>query len=551
MPPLIRRLLSARGLTDSAQAEQWLSPRLSDLRDPHTLQDMEKAIDRLVAAFEKKELVAIYGDFDLDGTSALALLNEALIRLGFRTPLVYQPSRLQEGYGLHAAAVEKLKAQGASLILTVDVGITAIEAAKKCKELGLDLIITDHHLAQNELPEAFALVNPNVDTCISGLGHLCGVGLAFYVAWALKRALVKKNLVSESALDLKDLLDCFVVGTLTDMVPLIDENRVLVKHGLIRLAQTDRPGLRTLLAELGLWGRPLSSQDVAIRFAPKLNALSRMELGLRPLDLFLVNDEQEAQRMVRHVLEHNSMRVNLQAEAEQIAMSVVEAWKHEPFIFLSHEKFHRGVVGLIATKLSQLFQKPTFVGSLSDDGSIVGSARAPSASRFNLVKALEIASPGLIRFGGHALAAGFELDSSKTDLVVGNLKDYFANLPPDEVVLEIPFDTEAKLQDFSPGVMKWLEHIGPFGQSFDTPVFLLRGLEIAQKRDLKGGHIRLNVKDTSASQSVAALLFSPAPEQDQLLKTAKVVDILAEPQWNYYQGKRDIQLLIKELRLAQ
>jgi single-stranded-DNA-specific exonuclease len=549
LPPLIADLLFSRGICSSESIDALLSPKLSQLHDPFSLQNLQKASLRFVEAFKKNEKIAIYGDFDLDGTSGLALFKLALESLGFEDLLIYQPSRLTEGYGLHTAAIDKLKEQGCSLIITIDLGITAVEAAKHCQNLGIELIISDHHLAQDVLPECYALINPNAAGCLSGLGYLCGAGVAFYLAWGIKREMIKAGLASEISLDLKEILDCFVIGTLTDMVPLIDDNRTLVKMGLKKLAQTKRPGLRLLLGELGLWGRPLSSQDVAIRFAPKLNALSRMELGIRPLDLFLVEDEAKALEMVQQVMKNNSLRVELQGEAEKSALEMAELWRDEKFIFVSSDQFHKGIIGLVATKLSQTFSKPAFVGTI-ENGSVVGSARAPTG--FNLVRALESASEAFVRFGGHAQAAGFEFhpSSNKEEQICSKLKEYFSIDTRDEhSILEIEFDIEARISEINPAFMDWLDALGPFGMSFESPLLFLKSVGLKNWRALRGGHIRLTLQDQPGfSKTLDGLLFSPLNHQLEIAQNHSLVDVLVEPQWNYYMGNRTIQLLVKEIR---
>lgn len=551
-PSLVKSLALARGFTSLEQLQSWINPRLQDLKDPNLLKGIDPAVLRLVQAFINQESVALYGDFDLDGTSALALLEKAFKSFGFKNLFVYQPSRLSEGYGFHVHAVESLKEKGVSLILTADVGITSIAAAHKCKELEVDLIVTDHHLPLQELPIALSIINPNQTECTSGLGHLCGVGVAFYVVWALRRKLIQENLITETALDLKDLLDCFVIGTLTDMVPLVAENRVLVKHGLNKLAQTSRVGIQLLLEELKLWGRELSSQDVAIRFAPKLNALSRMELNIRPLDLFTVDNIHDAESLVSKVMKQNEMRVSLQAEAEQLALKEAQKWIDEPFVFICHESFHRGVIGLVATRLAQAFQKPAFVGSIGPgEGIVVASCRAPNEGSWNLVSALEYASLYLHRFGGHAHAAGFEFQIDQFGQITQLLKNYFLDLKNKELVSEVYYDAAIQIADINAKSMQWLQAMGPYGQGFEVPLFYFNQVQVVNTRNLKGGHVRISLKDSETSATIEALLFSPTQEQLEVLKNAPVLDILAEPQWNYFQSQKTVQLLVKEIRTIQ
>lgn len=546
VPEKIKELAGARGFSNWDDFQSWIQPRLANLRDPNRLLGMDIAIDRIVIAFEKNEIVALYGDFDLDGTSAIALLYTAFTRLGFKNLVLYQPTRLTEGYGFHVHAVEALKQKGVTLIITADVGITAISAAVKCRELGIDLIITDHHLPAAEKPDAYALINPNQGNCTSELGDLSGVGVAFYLCWALRRKLIQLNKITESALDLKELLDCFVIGTLTDMVPLRDENRILVKHGLLQLAKTKRPGLRFLLDELDLLGRDLSSQDVAIRFAPKLNALSRMEKNIRPLDLFMVESEVEARNLMGQVIEQNDLRVSLQAEAEQLAMAMSKDWIDKPFIFIYDSSFHKGIIGLVATRLSQAFKKPAFVGSLAEGGVIVGSSRAPQNWGGNLVEVLGHASNLFHRFGGHSNAAGFEYSLELAPKIIETFELFFATQDSAPKKHQVTYDIELNLRDVTPNFMNWVEKMGPFGQTFEVPIFKISGVEIISTKELRGGHRRVELKCDGFTME--ALLFGPSEHHLMTLGNHRIVDVLAEIQWNYFQNRKRMQLLIKDMR---
>jgi single-stranded-DNA-specific exonuclease len=546
---LIGRILAARGFSESLQVDRLLFPKLTELKDPLSLLGMEKAVGRLVEAALKKEKICIYADFDLDGTSGLALLKTGMLALGFTDVIHYQPKRLSEGYGFHAAVVEELHRQGVSLIITVDVGITANPAVEKAVALGIDVILTDHHLPGAILPPAFVVVNPNQSADQSGLGYLCGAGVAFYLLRALKRVFTDHPQLPKNEFELKDVLDFFTIATLTDMVPLVDDNRVLVKHGLIKLAETQRPGLRALLKELDLENRALTSQDVAIRFAPKLNALSRMENGILPIDLFLVDDEKIATQMVKQVMKNNSTRVQLQSDAETEALSLLKAWPHGDFVFVMSPNFHRGIVGLIATKLSQVFNRPAFVGAQGTDGVIVGSARLPQGQEACLVEAMGSAKNYLTRFGGHSAAAGFELHGDQVPHLVDALNIHFQGLRERPKPLEIFYDVQARLGDVGAPLMKWYDFVGPFGAGFSIPLIHFSKVLLHSKRSLKGGHWRLKLVEPDGGGSHEALLFSPSPRHLQVLeKPHEFLDVLGELQWNYFGGQKTVQILVRDLK---
>ncbi|UOF01804.1 single-stranded-DNA-specific exonuclease RecJ [Bdellovibrio reynosensis] len=547
-PSLIGKILAARGFEDPKEVDKLLFPKLADLKDPTVLKGMTQALDRLGQAFLKNEKICIYADFDLDGTSGLALLKTGMLALGFPEVQHYQPKRLSEGYGFHVAAVEELHKQGVTLIITVDVGITAHPAVARAQDLGIDVILTDHHLPSETLPPAFVVINPNQGNCPSELGYLCGAGVAFYLLRGLKRYFQDHPQLPKNNWDLKEVLDYFVIGTLTDMVPLVDDNRVLVKHGLVKLAETKRAGLRALLEELDLVDRPLTSQDVAIRFAPKLNALSRMESGVLPIDIFLLDETTKARSMVREVMKNNSTRVQLQNDAEIEAQELLKEWPHKDFVFVASKSFHRGVVGLIATKLTQVYNKPAFVGSLGDDGMIVGSARLPQGQEACLVQAMGSAQDLLSRFGGHSAAAGFEIAETRVSNFIDKLSGHFSDLREKPKPLEIFYDVEAKLSEVSAGLMKWYDFVGPFGAGFSIPLIHFSSIQVISKRELKGGHLRLKVADESG-QTSEALLFTPTPRQLQTLENIPgQYHILGELQWNYFAGQKTVQILIRDLK---
>lgn len=552
LPELVVRLAKQRGFNSPADLTQFANPKLSSLRDPFLLKDLDKAIDRLVRARELGESILCYGDFDLDGSGALAMLNEALQELGFRNFHLYQPRRLAEGYGLHPEVIERYhRDYGIRLVLTADVGITGFAAAKKADELGLDLIITDHHLPQGELPKAFALVNPNSGACTSGLGFLCGAGVIFYLLWGLRRKLVQERLVNEQVNPLNSILEYFVISTITDLVPLKDENRVLVKAGLRALEKTTKAGLSELLLKLGLRGRPLSAQDIAMRLAPKLNALSRMDGELLPLHVFLERDPVKAKAFVESIVTSNDMRVKLQQEAEKKALLMIKEWEPWGFSFLADESFHRGIIGLIASRVVEWTEKPCFVCAPAEDGAWVGSARLPDASPVNLVEALGAASDYLIRFGGHAGASGFEFKPENLERVQSSLKNYFISRSHSDEMLSAPenaFDLEIKLSDLTDGAVDWIYSLGPFGQGNDVPLFLSRSVQVVQKTILSGGHLKLKVKNLNELGVFEALLFSPKVLDLEIVHAGGALDLIFEVQWNYFRGRRSLQVLIRSMR---
>ncbi len=549
IPKAIVRLLRGRGFKDFLEAKDFLYPQLRNLQDPYTISGMSVAVERMIQAFINSEKICIYADFDLDGTSGLALLKQGLESLNYRNLIWYQPKRLSEGYGFHASAVEELARLGAQVIITVDVGITATAACKKAKELGIDVILTDHHLPSGDLPEAFVIVNPNQKSCESNLGYLCGAGVAFYFLRALKRAFHENPNFPKNNFDLRELLDLFTIATLTDMVPLIKDNRVLVKQGLIELQKTNRPGLRTLIDELGLADKVLTSQDVGMKIAPKINALSRMETEVLARDLYLAPDMEISKALVLKVMKNNSDRVQKQSEAESEALEILKTWENPHFIFVISENFHRGILGLVATKLVQIYNKPCFVGSLSpEDGVIVGSARVPNGSEVSLVEALESAAIGLNRFGGHSAAAGFEMFKINLEKVHECLNQFFIRrkLHPAQRVIE--YDTEVSIPEINSQFLEWHDFLGPFGVKFPIPLFRLSDVKVLNIKELKGGHLKLEIESKDKEKIKDVLFFNPSSEVSSLLYEKRdSFNFLIEVQWNYFLGKKSIQILVKEI----
>ncbi len=552
-PHLIGKLLSSRGV-DSEKLESILNPKLSSLKDPSTIFGMDKATERLVRAYKNNEKICIYADFDLDGTSGLAILKDGFEKLGFKSVSFYQPKRLAEGYGFHAHAVEELHTLGITLIVTVDVGITSFAAFQKARELGIDAILTDHHLpisgiaesglAVEKLPDAFCLVNPNQKRCSSGLGYLCGAGVGFYLIRSLKRSFLNDPDLPKNEWDLKSLLDLFCIGTLTDMVPLVDDNRVLVKHGMIALQNTIRPGLRVLLEKLDLADRPLTSQDIAIRFAPKLNALSRMESDLLPIHIYIEKSMSRARELVDQMMKNNLTRQSLQSSAEDKAFALTADWKNLDFVFVMSDEFHRGIIGLIATKLANDLNRPAFVGSLNAEGMVVGSSRLPNGFDGNLVVALKSAENFLTRFGGHAAAAGFEFAAANELNVINSLTAFFSENKKNPKPLEIEFDAVANLSEVNSNMMKWHDHLGPYGMGFSIPIFRFNSLKLSKLKELKGGHLKLSFQ--SETEKIDALYFSPQENRKKEILEGQNYDVLGELQINYFNRSQTIQLLLKD-----
>lgn len=547
----VKDFFLSRGFTSAEDIDQFLNFNLKDLRDPLTLIDMSKAVDRLVLALKKQEAICVYADFDMDGTPGLALMMDGLKKLGFKNLIPLQPDRHQDGYGFHGHLLKKIVEQhSASLFVTVDVGITDVQTVEEARALGVDVIITDHHQEAEVVPKALAVVNPNRKDCSSGLGHLCGTGVAFYLIMALRRELKNQKLLTVD-FDIKTLLDCFAIATLADMVPVIAENRVLVKHGLLVLQKTQRFGLRVLLESLQLSEKKLSTSDVTIRFVPKINALTRLESEIKPIDVFLVEDLNQALVMIEKVLQINQQRVQIMSSCERVLEKNLEKDESSRHVWSWSPDFHKGIIGLLATQVVKKKQKPAFIATLTPHGKIVGSARTPDENPISVLEPLKYASDFLTKFGGHPAAAGFELLPENVEGFAHKLEEYFSTLQeqPANPVMVYDFATDYhEIRQF----MSWWDRLEPFGQSFAPPLVRLSQARLISVKELKGGHLRLTFKSTGR-ETFEAMWFGPKPEDKiKLMATdsqERVVSVLVEPQWNEYMGTRRVQLLIKDIRL--
>jgi single-stranded-DNA-specific exonuclease len=542
MPEAIWRIVSRRGYHTKEDLENLFQPKLKDMAHPFSLDEMDQATDRLVKAFQNKEKILIYGDYDLDGTPGIALLTDGLRQLGYEHVIFYQPSRLKEGYGFHAHLIPQFKELGVSLIVTVDVGITDLLAAQAAKHAGIDLIVTDHHLPKEELPTAVAIVNPNKGTCSSHLQHLCGTGVAFYLLLALRIRLNEKKLLRDE-FDPKSLLDLFALATITDMVPLVGENRSLVKHGLKSLSRTERPGLKELFVELGFYSKNLSAQDVSFRIAPKLNALTRLDEGLRALDV-ITADTTSARNLVQETLVINKRRGQFQDRAKKVAQEILKDKNFQNFIFIHSPEFHPGVISLLANDLMQQTGLPAFVGAELPDGRIIGSARARA---HNLQDILGAGSEFLEKFGGHKMAAGFELELHNVEKLAEKFENHLSadgGVTSAAFVTDWTFDTEITLSELNPTFMGWYENLGPFGMGFAAPKLMLRRARVAEVKKLKGSFLRYNLATPEGE------IEAPWFQNPQEFAKDALVDVLFEPQWNEFQGRKKIQALVQGMQLS-
>jgi single-stranded-DNA-specific exonuclease len=498
LPLPAARILWRRGFRDAASAGHFLNPRIEDLHNPFLLRDMDRAAGRIRAAIAQNEAIEIHGDYDVDGVTSTVVLKKA-IELAGGCAGWHIPHRLHDGYGMQPAAIEEAAARGARLIISVDNGIRAGAAIARANELGIDVIVTDHHVPETELPPAMAVVNPNRIDCSYPNPNLCGAGVAFKLAHAiLCRAgwpPAKLSRVLESFLKL------VAIATVADIVPLTGENRIIVKHGLKGLADVRNPGLRALLSVAGFSGRAPNATEVAFRIAPAINASGRMDSADQAVRMFLTADSDEADRIARDLFALNQER---QAAERAIVNAIfaqcaeVPVTDRDAALVLWGDGWHRGVVGIVASRVVERFHRPVIVLGV-EDGIAQGSGRSIAA--FHLLEALESMRELFTRFGGHAHAAGLTLPVESLEVFKERLRVWAAErLTPEDMQPVVDIDTVLELSEINDVLWDALERIAPFGMDNPRPMFAARNLQLAGPPQVwMEKHLRLAVRQGNRS----------------------------------------------------
>ncbi|MGN0447253.1 MAG: single-stranded-DNA-specific exonuclease RecJ [Acutalibacteraceae bacterium] len=533
--PFAALLLSSREIKNDSEIKDFFSGE-GQLSDPFTLKDMDKAVDRISLAMENDELIAVYGDYDADGVTATALMCDFLSMNGCRY-IPYIPDRSSEGYGLNLKAIDYLKGQGVSLIITVDNGISAFDEARYIKSLGIDLVITDHHKASAEIPEAVAVVNPHRLDCESPFKHFAGVGVAFKLVCALCGD-------SEEALSMFG--DLVTVGTVGDIVSLTGENRFIVKRGLEILNGHTRPGIEALKEVAGVSGKSLTAGTVAFSLVPRINAVGRMSHASKALELLLSESYERAEALAKEIDQDNIKRQETEREitlqAQKQAEETPEMLNNRVLIF-SGKNWHGGVIGIVAARLLQKYGKPCLV--ITDDGEQAkGSAR--SIDGFSLYDCVSSASDLLTHYGGHVLAAGFSMKSENLPLFKKAVESYAKTV-------EMPFPTvelDCKLRPefINADILPVIEAFEPFGAGNPQPLFGLYGMTLSSVKPIGGGkHLRLSFRKGDAD--ITALLFGTA-EKDFPYLPGDVLDLAVRLEKNEYMGQIKVSIYVKDLRLS-
>ena len=532
--PLAAMVLAARGITGGAQASAYLDCS-AELIDPYAMTDMDKAVDRIRRAATDGEIVAVFGDYDVDGITATCLLTDFLRGQGIAC-LSYIPGRLEEGYGLNPIAINQLHSQGVSLIITVDCGITAIEEAQLCKQLGIDLVITDHHECKDILPEAVAVIDPHRPD--GGYPHksLSGVGVAFKLAAAI---------CGDQNAVLEEYCDMVCLGTVADVMSLQGENRVFVAQGLNSLRCTKRPGISALMEECGCDSRTLTATSLGFMLAPRINAAGRMGQIDLAIELFLTNDPEQGRMLAQALCELNRQRQAVESEIYDQAVSMLPDTTPEAIV-LADDRWHQGVVGIVASRIAEEYACPTFLICLDGDH---GKASSRSYGGFNLFAALTTLSPLLESYGGHELAAGFTIHKDNIDRFREQICQLVAKESQEDfprTVLDIDCAVPPEMLTLS-GIQS-LDIMEPCGNGCPKPVLMMENMTVERLRPVGNGkHLRLRLR--RGNYGFNAIFFSATPESASISQ-GDLVDVAFLPQINEFREELSVQMNVQDIRPA-
>jgi single-stranded-DNA-specific exonuclease len=541
VPEIMARILLNRQVDSFEKAYQFFRPDLENLHDPFLFEDMEKAVERLHQALHKGENILIYGDYDVDGVSSAALLYLVLSRMVGSRVTYYIPDRMTEGYGLSSKSIREAAENEISLIVTVDCGVTAVEEIKLAKELGMDTIVCDHHQPAEELPPAVAILDPKIPGSKYPFSELAGVGVAFKLLQGLYHKL------EFPGAELDDYLDLVAIGSCADIVPLVDENRILVRHGLDKINYNSRFGVRALLESSGLANKEVTAGLIVFVLAPRINAVGRLGDARRAVQLFSAPTLQQARMLARELEKENKLRRDIDEitfkEAQEILETRLNPQEDKAFVLYKRD-WHPGVIGIVASRIVEKYYRPTIMITVVDG---VGKGSARSVSNFNIYQAIKECSHLLSGFGGHKYAAGLTIDEEKIPEFVECFKQAAAKqLKPEDLIPCIHIDGEIGLTEFTPRFIRLLKLLGPFGPMNLRPIFMSRNLKVVGTPSVVGqNHLKLKVEQEGSVLDVIG--FNMAVHLSEIEK-AGMVDCVYVVEENHWNGKNSLQLRLKDIR---
>ena len=532
---LLARVLVNRGITEEQDIKVFLEPTRNDFYDPFLMPDMEKAVDRIIEAIDKNEKVMIYGDYDVDGITSVTVLKKFLKERGLDTG-VYIPNRLEEGYGLNKEAIKKIIEQKYTLIITVDCGISGIEEIEECNKLGIQTIVTDHHEAGDILPNAYAVVDAKRKDNKYPFRELAGVGVVFKLIQAIS---TKLNLEDKEYLK---YLDIVAVGTISDIVPLVNENRVIAKLGLMLIKMTKNVGLRELIIASNY--KQIDSNTISFGIAPRINACGRMGHQEEALDLFLTDNIVEAKEITNELNRYNLERQEIEGNIYKQALEKLqeEGIEDKNAIVLGGDNWYHGVIGIVASKLTESFFKPTVLVCFEDE---VGKGSGRSIPSFDLYEALNYSGDYLERFGGHAMAVGLTVKKENFENFKAKFEEFAQQKNVKQIIPTIKIDGEISKNDLKVETVEELKKLEPFGEKNQRPSFLYKGLKINSIRALsEGKHLKLSVRDDN--QLIDVIGFNLGHLAEEFLIGDKV-DLVGILEINEYNGIKKVQINLKDI----
>lgn len=533
---LLATILANRNILKEEDIRLFLNPTRNDFYNPFLITDMDIAVNRIIKAIENKENITIYGDYDVDGITSITVLKSFLNDIGVETN-TYIPNRLIEGYGLNKEAIDKISKKGCNLMITVDCGISAIEEIEYANSLGIETIITDHHEAGNEIPKAIAVIDNKRKDSKYPFRELAGVGVVFKLIQAIGITLKLKE---ESYLK---YLDIVCIGTISDIVPLVDENRVIAKLGLLLVAQTKNIGLRSIINSSGY--NKIDSNTISFGVAPRINACGRMGKAEEALELFLSKDKNEVNELTNKLNEHNRKRQETEKAIFENALEKIKAehLDENKAIIVGGENWHHGVIGIVSSKITEMYFKPSILLSFEEDGIGKGSGR--SIPGFDLHEALMKCSDTIEKFGGHSMAVGITVKKDNLEKFKKEFEQIATQSKIDEIIPIINIDAKVDLSDIDKEMVESLKQLEPFGEANKMPVFAFKNLKIDSIRALsEGKHLKLTLKDNN--YIINAIGFNIGYLANEY-RIGDKIDVTGVLEINTFNGVDNLQINIKDI----
>jgi single-stranded-DNA-specific exonuclease len=554
--PIVAQLLLRRGLCDPAAAQSFLDPLLKELREPDTLPGITAAADRLHRAIADRKKITVYGDYDADGMTATAILLRCIQLLGGDVQY-FVPNRLDDGYGLNRQAIEDLCQRGTQVLITVDCGIASVDCARFARELGLELIITDHHQIGDELPEADAVVHPGLPGSDYPFDGLCGAAVAFKLAWAVCQRASSGPRVRAPLRDfLLMALGLAAVGTVCDVVPLLDENRIIVRHGLLALRSHPCTGLRKLIEVAGLeLGRPLSAEDLAFKIGPRLNAAGRLGQAQLGVELLTSENQSRVAALAEYLQQLNSSRDSLDRSIYLAANKQIQEQydvEQEVALVLAGRDWHPGIIGIVAGRICEKHHRPTLLIAQDPMRGKPGTGSGRSANGLNLYEALDHCRDFLLTYGGHAAAAGFQIEDDQIEPFRHTFCEYVQqHVSPTERQAELLVDAEATLGQLTLQTLQEIERMAPFGQGNPRPLLCASHVQLSEPPKRMGkGERHLALRISQHGVRMRAVAFGRGDWAEAIPDRGQPIDLVFQPVINEFNGFRRVELHLVDWRLS-